>query len=87
VRELNLLAAASQPPLTVLRPPAFQDGVGQTGESPDDPVLRLLAGGPRHVDEIAREVGLPVARVSSSLQLLELTGAVRQTGPMTYSLA
>jgi len=85
--ELNLLAAASQPPLTVLRPPAFQDGVGQTGESPDDPVLRLLAGGPRHVDEIAREVGLPVARVSSSLQLLELTGAVRQTGPMTYSLA
>jgi DNA processing protein len=50
-------------------------------------VLRILAAGPRHIDEVAREAGLPVASVSSSLQLFELQGTVRQTAPMTYALA
>ena len=51
------------------------------------PALAQLSNGPRHVDEIARESGLPIAAVSSTLQLFELTGRVRQTAPMTYALA
>ena len=50
-------------------------------------VLHWLQGGPRHVDEIARESGIPVAQLSGTLQLLELEGRVRQAGPMTYALA
>lgn len=85
--ELNLLAAATQLPLTREPSPALQERGSTSVTPPDDPVLRTLAAGPRHVDEVARESGLPVAQVSSSLQLFELTGRVRQTAPMTYALA
>lgn len=85
--ELNLLTTASQLPLTREPSPALQERGGFSGSPPDDPVLRALTAGPRHVDEVARESGLPVSQVSSSLQLFELTGKVRQTAPMTYALA
>lgn len=86
-QELNLLTTAGQLPLTRDPSPALQERGSTSGPPPDDPVLRALMGGPRHVDEVAREAGLPVAQVSSSLQLFELTGTVRQTAPMTYALA
>lgn len=86
-QELNLLTAASQLPLTREPSPALLERGSTLGRPPEDPLLRALAAGPRHVDEVAREVGLPIAQVSSSLQLFELTGRVRQTAPMTYALA
>jgi DNA processing protein len=39
---------------------------------------------PRHVDELCRESGLPVAEVSGTLVMLELKGHVRQVGPLLY---
>jgi predicted Rossmann fold nucleotide-binding protein DprA/Smf involved in DNA uptake len=45
----------------------------------------LLANGPLHIDEIARNAGLPIAEVSGALQILELEGRVRSAGPMTYA--
>jgi DNA processing protein len=83
--ELNLISAGGQmsfdrapaPPRPALREP-----------SPDDPpLLRLLREDAQHVDEIARASGLPVAEVSSTLQIMELTGLVRQAGPMMYAKA
>ncbi len=86
-QELNLLTAASQMPLTMKPAGALQEHGTGMRPTPDDPVLRILAAGPRHIDEVAREAGMPVASVSSSLQLFELQGTVRQTAPMTYALA
>lgn len=86
--ELNLISTGAQLPLTSSATPALlETPTAPKPEKVDDPVLAHLTNGPRHVDEIARESGLPVAQVSSALQLFELTGRVRQTAPMTYSLA
>jgi len=43
------------------------------------------AGEPRHIDELCRQTGLPVAQVSGTLVMLELKGLVRLVGPMTYA--
>ena len=55
---------------------------------PDDPteslILKQLSHEPMHIDEAVRAVDLPVSTVSSTLAMLELKGAVRQVGPMTY---
>jgi DNA processing protein len=85
--ELNLINTGAQLPLTVSSPPALQESAAKPAARSDDPVLRWLSEGARHVDEIVRESGLPVAQVSSALQVFELTGRVRQTAPMTYVLA
>ncbi|HHB89878.1 MAG TPA: DNA-protecting protein DprA [Anaerolineae bacterium] len=58
---------------------------------PEDPIeaqlLEHLSAEPRHVDEIRREVGLPVNQVSSALAMMELKGMVRSVGGMKYVLA
>src|SRR6185312_242084 len=57
---------------------------------PENPTeARLLAvlataDEPRHVDELCRASGLPVAEVSGTLVMLELKGHVRQVGPLLY---
>jgi DNA processing protein len=86
--ELNLISAGgapagshflSQPAAPIKSPP---------GPPPAQfPLLRWLGEAPRHIDEVARESGLPIAEVSSTLQILELQGLVRQHGPMMYSRA
>ncbi len=48
-------------------------------------VLGALSGEPLHVDEIVRQCGLPVPRVTSALTMLELKGMIRQVGQMTYA--
>ncbi len=50
-------------------------------------LLRRLdeQGEPRHIDELCRTTGLPVAQISGTLVMLELKGLVRLVGPMTYS--
>lgn len=50
-------------------------------------VLKLLTHDPQHVDEIVRQMDLPVAQVSSVLALMELKGIIRQLGGMQYVLA
>lgn len=57
-------------------------------DSADGRILALMtrADGPMHVDDITRNVGLPAPEVSSSLAMLELRGAVRQAGPMSFIL-
>lgn len=47
-------------------------------------LLRRLSSQPRHIDEVRRESGLPIAVVSSTLAMLELKGMVRQVGRMSY---
>jgi DNA processing protein len=50
-------------------------------------ILHWLQEGPAHVDEIVRASGLPVSFVSSTLQLMELRGLVRQEMPLVYAQA
>lgn len=56
--------------------------------APDDPIERallgILIGEPTHVDEIARQLALPVAAVSGALAMLELKGMARHVGGMHY---
>jgi DNA processing protein len=50
-------------------------------------LLEHLSEEPIHVDELGREVGLPISTVSSTLALMELKGLVRQVGGMNYVVA
>lgn len=50
-------------------------------------LLDYLSADPVHVDEIGRQVGLPISEVTSALALMELKGMVRQVGGMHYVLA
>jgi DNA processing protein len=50
-------------------------------------ILSHLSTEPAHVDEIGRKTGLPIARVTSVLALMELKGMVRQAGGMKYVIA
>jgi DNA processing protein len=94
-QELNLMSTATPRPLRYENP---QSALFEGKTSPpvsstprpqpsDHPLLRWLQDGPLHIDEIARKAGLPIAEVSSSLQILELEGKVRSAGPMTYQRA
>ena len=47
-------------------------------------LLEFLSEEPRHVDDLCREAGLPIASVTSMLTLLELKGKVQQVGSMHY---
>lgn len=93
--ELNVLAATKQFPLRAATPGDDQpqtkvnDPPAKTATVPeaasDHPLLRLMATGPQHVDELARASGRPVHELSAELQLLALQGKVTETGPMTYA--
>lgn len=50
-------------------------------------ILQLLATGPRHIDDLARESRLDCSVVSASLSLLEIRGWVEHLGAMYYSLS
>ena len=93
-QELNLLStgvqmpmvrmeAAQQPTLLEKAAPAPQP---KPAAKDDHPLLKWLTA-PLHIDEVARLAGLPIASISGQLQILELEGRVRQTGPMTYARA
>ena len=59
----------------------------QPGDAGEVALLAALDGEPRHIDDIARVAGLPMAQVSSLLTLMELKGLVRQAGALTYTAA
>lgn len=50
-------------------------------------LLSFLSADPLHIDELQRQVGLPIAQVTSTLTLMELKGLVRQVGGMRYVVA
>jgi len=84
--ELNLLSAGGQVPLeraSVRREEAAKPRPAATAE--EGQILHWLGDDAHHIDEIVRSSGLPIMQVSSTLQVMELKGLVRQQGPMTYS--
>ncbi len=77
--ELNLTREAAQTHVEVARiAPA---------NSQEQQILEQLGTEPLHIDELCRQLNLPVAAVSSTLALMELKGMVRQVGNMQYVLA
>ena len=50
-------------------------------------LLSLLSHEPVHIDELSRQSQMPAPTVASTLMILELKGAVRQVGSMSYTLA
>ena len=73
LEELNLTMATQQPELREV-----------SADPTEARLLQLLSSQPIHIDEVQRVSGLPVAAVSSALAVLELKGAVRQVGPMSF---
>ncbi len=47
-------------------------------------ILQVLSSQPVHIDEIGSQTGLSIDKVSATLTLMELKGAVRQVGGMNY---
>lgn len=74
LEELNLTMVPQQMEMTELIP----------ADETEARLLRRLSSQPRHIDEVRRESGLPIAVVSSALAMLELKGMVRQVGRMNY---
>lgn len=89
--ELNLLSVGAQVPLA---PPPGNAGAPATASDPppgttpaEGKVLHWLKDGPVHADDLSRASGLPIAEVTSTLQVLVLKGLVREEGPMTFARA
>lgn len=72
--ELNLLVTPQQL--------EFRAAVATSGTEAQ--ILTQLNGEAKHIDEISRETGMPVAVASGALAMLELKGLVRQVAAMTY---
>lgn len=86
LEEINLLSANGQMPLVpegARGKPEPQPAASQD----EGKILHWLQEGPAHVDEIVRASGLPVSFVSSTLQVMELKGLVRQDMPLVYARA
>ena len=47
-------------------------------------ILERLTAEPRHLDELSREIELPVEMISSTLVMMELKGMTRQVAPLQY---
>lgn len=85
--ELNLLSIGGQLPLTTSTDGALPQREAPGATADEQPLLARLGDAALHVDELARATGLPIAQVSSTLQIMELKGLVRQNGPMLYTKA
>lgn len=49
-------------------------------------LLQCLGADPIHIDDLTRQVGLPISVVNSTLTILELKGLARMVGHMQYCL-
>jgi len=78
LEELNMTMVAQHIEARAIIPPQ-----NETKKS----VLDLLSSEPVHIDEIGRQTGLPIDKVSSALAMMELKGMVRQVGGMNYIVA
>jgi len=77
LQELNLTMVAEQAEARAVLPASETEAK----------LLAHLGGEPTHVDELRREVALPIAEVTSTLAMMELKGMVRQVGRMKYVVA
>ncbi len=75
LEELNLTTVAHQIEL-----PAVPQHHGET----ETPIIEKLSHEPVHIDDLARQLGLPIATVSSTLAMMEIKGQVKQVGGMHY---
>ena len=50
-------------------------------------LLSLLSHEPVHIDQLSRQSALAAPTVASTMMMLELKGAVRQVGTMSFVLA
>lgn len=76
LEELNLMMVAQQVEVRAVVPETKTEAL----------LLQHLSLDPVHVDELALQVDLPIAAVTSNLALMELKGMVRQVGGMNYVL-
>jgi DNA processing protein len=77
LEELNLTMVAEQAEARQVLP----------SDATEAALLAHITEEPAHVDEIGRQVGLPIAQVTSTLAMMELKGMVRQVGGMKYVVA
>ena len=85
--ELNLISAGGQLPLTSNASAALPLREAPAATSDEQSLLTHIGDRALHIDDIARATGCPIAVVSSTLQIMELKGLVRQNGAMSYSKA
>ena len=74
LEELNLSSVGQQLEMKALFP---------TDET-ESQVIRFVTFDPVHIDEIIRNSGMEISKVSSLLAMMELKGLVRQVGGMNY---
>lgn len=77
LEELNLTMVAQHQEVRAVAPENAMEST----------LLKHLSADPVHIDQLQREVGLPIATVSSTLALMELKGIVKQVGGMNYVMA
>lgn len=77
LEELNLGSVAQQMELPEIVPESDTEAA----------LVKELSAEPKHIDEVCRDSGLPVATVSSTLAMMELRGMVKSIGNMKYVLA
>lgn len=77
LEELDLTAAVQQLEIKAVLP----------ANNEESHLLSLLSHEPVHVDELSRQTSMASPTVASTLLMLELKGAVRQVGAMSYVLA
>jgi len=77
LEELNLTMVAEQTEARQVLP----------ADETEAALLAHLSAEPTHVDELRRQMDLPIAQVTSTLALMELKGMVRQVGGMKYIVA
>lgn len=75
--ELDLTVAVQQLEIKAVLPANDDEGS----------LLALLSHEPVHIDDLARQSTLPTPAVASTLMMLELKGAIRQVGTMSFVLA
>ncbi len=59
---------------------------GQARDSVEGKIFGVLEDGPKHVDEIIKELTLPASQVIAALSLLEISGKVKNLGSGVYGV-
>ena len=88
IREGATLITSAEDVLEALKVPEVAEQLTMRELLPVDEteakLLTYISHEPRHIDEIGRASGLPMATVSATLTMMELKGLVRQVGTMQY---
>ena len=74
LEELNLTSAIHQIEVQPVVP----------ADKTEETLLRHLSSEPKHIDQVCRESGLSINKVSSTPAMMELKGMVKQVGAMHF---